>query len=98
VKIILGNSYCIWNLDIAIKPFKITCNTTVATYLMKCKDPINGFKKNGKEHVYNTIYNSYKVLQDKFIEYLNNDRPRKYNIIIFMKIDTVWINNKHFKF
>ncbi|XP_060870265.1 protein PFF0380w-like isoform X3 [Metopolophium dirhodum] len=64
------------SINIAIKPFKITCNTTVATYLMKCKDPINGFKKNGKEHVYNTIYNSYKVLQDKFIEYLNNGRPR----------------------
>ncbi|KAL4084433.1 hypothetical protein QTP88_028255 [Uroleucon formosanum] len=64
------------SINMAIKPFKITCNTTVATYLKKCKDPINGFKKNGKEHVYNTIYNNYKILQNKFIEYLNDSRPR----------------------
>lgn len=81
----------------AIKPFKITCNTTVVTYLKKCKDPINGFKKNGKEHVYNTIYNNYKILQNKFIEYLNDSRPRKYNIITIMKIDMILINNEHFK-
>ncbi|XP_022179933.1 protein PFF0380w-like isoform X10 [Myzus persicae] len=64
------------SINMAIVPFKITCNTTVATYLNKCKDPINGLKKNGKEHVYNTTHNSYKILQNKFIEYLNDSRPR----------------------
>ncbi|XP_050058427.1 uncharacterized protein MAL13P1.304-like isoform X3 [Aphis gossypii] len=64
------------SINMVMEPFKTTCNTTVATYLKKCKDPINGFKKNGKEHVYNTIYNSYKILQNKFIEYLNDSRPR----------------------
>lgn len=73
----------------AIKPLKITCSTTVNTYLKKCKDPINGFKKNGKEHIYITAYNSYKVLQNKFIEYLNDNRPRKYNIIIFIQTDSI---------
>jgi len=79
-----GNLYSIWILDMSIKPFKITCNTTVATYLKKRKDPINGFKKNGKEHIYDTIYTSYKILQNKFIEYLNDSRPRKYISIILM--------------
>jgi len=73
----------------AIKPFKITCNATVTTYLKKCKDPINGFKKNGKEHIYITAFNSYKILQNIFIEYLNDSRPRKYIIIIFMKVNTI---------
>ncbi|XP_025198722.1 protein PFF0380w-like [Melanaphis sacchari] len=63
-------------INMTMKPFKITCNVTVATYLKKCKDPINGVKKNGKEHIYNTVYNSYKILQKKFIEYLNNSQPR----------------------
>uniref|UniRef100_A0A2S2NDR8 Uncharacterized protein n=1 Tax=Schizaphis graminum TaxID=13262 RepID=A0A2S2NDR8_SCHGA len=64
------------SINMAMKPFKETCNITVATYLKKCKDPINGVKKNGKEHIYNTTYNSYKILQNKFIEYLNDSRPR----------------------
>ncbi|XP_060848746.1 MATH and LRR domain-containing protein PFE0570w-like [Rhopalosiphum padi] len=64
------------SINMTMKPFKMTCNTTVATYLKKCKDPINGAKKNGKEHIYNTTYNSYKILQNKFIEYLNDSRPR----------------------
>lgn len=63
------------SINMVMEPFKTTCNTTVATYLKKCKDPTNGFKKNGKEHIYNTIYNSYKILQNKFIEYLNDSRP-----------------------
>lgn len=63
---------------IAIRPFKITCNATVATYLKKYKGSINNSKKDDKEHVYNIMYNNYRVMQDKFIEYLNNYRSSEY--------------------
>ncbi|XP_025412008.1 uncharacterized protein LOC112684613 [Sipha flava] len=63
-------------LHLAIQPFKITCNSTVATYLKKCKGTTYGTKKDEKEHIYNTTYNSYKTIQYKFVEYLNDTRPR----------------------
>lgn len=65
-------------LVIAIRPFKVTCNATVATYLKKYKGSINGSKKDDKEHVYDIMYNNYRTMQDKFIEYLNNYRSCEY--------------------
>lgn len=63
----------------SLKPFNMSCNATVATYLNKCKGLINSSKKNEKEHIYNSMYHSYRILQTKFIEYLNDSRSRKYN-------------------
>lgn len=62
----------------ATRPFKITCNSTVAIYLNKCKSAISGIKKDDKEHIYNTTYTSYRILQNKFVEYLYDTRPREY--------------------
>lgn len=78
-KMISNITWCKWSLilDIAIRPFKKSCNYTVASYLNKCKGFINS-SKDEKEHVYNVTYNSYKDLLNKFIEYLNDKRPRKY--------------------
>lgn len=62
----------------AIKPFQISCNTIVVTYLNKCKGLVNNSKKDEKDHIYNVMYHSYKTLLNIFIEYLKNDRPRMY--------------------
>lgn len=59
-----------------IKPFKISCNTIVSTYLNKCKQ----CNRDEKELIYNITYNSYKIMQNKFVEYFNDSRPRKYNL------------------
>lgn len=74
-------------VDMSIKPFKVCCNATVATYLNKCKSSIMSSNKNEREHFYNIEYNSYKIMQNKFIEYFNDHRPRKYNhTIIVMQL------------
>lgn len=62
-----------------IKPFRMTCQTTVATFLNKCKTSIDGIKKNKQEQYYNIKYNSYKIMQNKFISYLNDNQIREYN-------------------
>jgi len=61
----------------SIIPFKISCNTTVATFLKKCKSSIDNSVKDEKEHFYYIAYNSYKTLQKKFVEYFYDNRPRK---------------------
>lgn len=68
----------VWFLGMIIKPFKISCNTIVATFLNKCKPSIEGTKKDKKEHIYNIQYSCYKIMQNKFISYLNDNRSREY--------------------
>lgn len=55
----------------------MSCNVTVATYLKKYKNSIDNSIKNEKEHLYDTNCNSYKTLQNKFVEYFNDSRPRE---------------------
>ncbi|XP_050522883.1 probable serine/threonine-protein kinase DDB_G0282963 isoform X17 [Daktulosphaira vitifoliae] len=63
------------SIIMSIKPFRTSCNAIIATYLNKYKNSLNT-KKSEKEHIYITIYNSYKILQEKFIEYLKDSRIR----------------------
>lgn len=65
--------------------FRFSFRPTVVRYLDYCKSTENDSQED-KTFIYKTMYQSYEIMLNKFIEYINDSRPRKYNHNVFITI------------